>query len=430
MPSKAACAQGLNRLTHRANSAQIEPKAVEVTGSLGKRGDMNRNRCALGRPQPATKRRVARLFGLLCAAVGAVFVMLAPNSAAAQCTPTLAAAVTCPPPNLPPVSFFNNNTSQYSSLYATLDLGSLFLQRLGRNSTFSGNAAANSNPGGGGAPAGNDPRFRSWAEVYGLVTDTDAQGTFVGDRRKTFGGVAGFAATVAPGLNVGLSVDQSRTGISVPAAMQQATLNLTQIGGYISYETGPWTFAAAAIHGFADIESSRYFQFGGTTFGPHVARYDGSITGGLFEVNYYWGIEQWRIVPKLALEYTRGETDGFREVGGVLPITSAPATSERARVLVGAEVGRYWILGRHVLDVSAYGKFIDNFHQEVDSVSVSSLLGAITVTGIKESQTGVDAGGMLSFGLTDTARVYLAYDGKFRDGYQSHHGTAGLEIRW
>lgn len=388
---------------------------------------MNRDRCAQEQPQPATKRRAARVFGLLFAAVGAVIVMFAPNTAAAQCTPSLA-VVNCPPPNLPPLSFFNNNTSQFSATFATLDLGSFFLQRLVRNSTFG--AAANSNPGGGGAPGDAQPRYRIWAEGYGLVSDTDAQGSFLGDRRKTFGGVAGIAATVAPGLNVGISVDQSRTGITVPAGMQQATLNLTQIGGYVSYETGNWTFAGAAIHGFADIDSSRYFQFGGTTFGPHVARYDGSVSGGLFEVNYYWGIEQWRIVPKVALEYTRGMTDGFTEVGGVLPISTAGATSERARVLVGAEVGRYWILGRHVLDVSAYGKFIDNFHQEVDSVSVTSLLGAITVTGIRESQTGIDAGGMLSFGLTETARVYLAYDGKFRDGFESHHGTAGLEIRW
>lgn len=390
---------------------------------------MNRDRCANGQPQSATKRRAARFLSVACAAISAVFLMFAPTTAAAQCTPSLAAAVTCPPPNLPPTSYFNNNTSQFSATFATLDLGSNFLQRLVRNSTFG--AAANSNPGGGGAPGDEQPRYRIWSEFYGLVSDTDAQGSFLGDRRKTFGGVAGISATVAPGLNVGISVDQSRTGITVPAGLQQATLNLTQIGGYVSYETGPWSFAAAAIHGFADIDSSRYFQFGGTTFGPHVARYDGSVSGGLFEVSYYWGVEQWRIVPKLALEYTRGATDGFSEVGGVLPVTTAGATSERARVLVGAEVGRYWILtGRHVLDVSAYGKFIDNFHQEVDSVSVTSLLGAITVTGIRESQTGVDAGGMLSFGLTETSRVYLAYDGKFRDGFQSHQGTAGLEIRW
>jgi uncharacterized protein with beta-barrel porin domain len=376
----------------------------------------------------ATKRRVLRLIGPLFAALAAVFVAFAPTTASAQCN--FAAAFNCVTPNLPPTSFFNDNTAQTSALLATLDLGSNFLQRLGKNSTFGGNKAGNSNPAGGGAPSNEQPRFRSWAEVYGLVSDTDAKGSFVGDRRTTYGGVAGIGVTLAPGFNVGVSVDQSRTGISVPPAMQQATMNLTQIGTYASYETGPWTFAAAAIYGVAGIESSRYFQFGGVTFGPHVARYDGFIAGGLFEVNYYWGIDQWRIVPKLAVEYTRGHTDAFTETLGILPITAAEANSERARVLLGAEVGRYWVLGRHVLDVSAYAKFVDNFHQQVDSVAVSSLIGAITVAGVKESTTGADAGGMLSFGITETARAYLAYDGKFRDGFTSHHGTVGLEIRW
>ena len=58
------------------------------------------------------------------------------------------------------------------------------------------------------------PRIRvtaPGARLYGISITTDPQGDFVGDKRKTLGGVAGFGARVAPGVNLGFSVDQSRT---------------------------------------------------------------------------------------------------------------------------------------------------------------------------------------------------------------------------
>lgn len=379
---------------------------------------MIRGGCAFDRP--ATKRRAP--VALLYAALATAFVAFAPASASAQSTGGGGGG-----PIIPPTSP-TANTTQFSATWAQLDIGSIFLQRLGRNSTYSGNAAANSNPGGGGAPANDQPRYRSWAEVYGLVSETSAQLNFAGDSRKTFGGVGGFGVTIAPGLSVGVSVDESRTSISVPGNLQAATLGLTQIGAYAAYETGPWTFALAGIHGFADINSSRIFPIA-TFLLPHGAHYHGRISGGLAEVSYYWGSGQWRIVPKLAVEYTYSRTDAYTEVG-LIPVTVGEASGERARVLIGAEVGHYWIVNQHVLDVSAYAKFIDNFHQEIDNVAVNSLGGALTAVGVKEATTGVDAGGMLSFGITGTARAYLAYDGKFRDGFTSHHGTAGLEFRF
>ena len=39
---------------------------------------------------------------------------------------------------------------------------------------------------------------------------------------------------------------------------------------------------------------------------------------------------------------------------------------------------------------------------------------SITVQGIGESQYGADAGASASLSLTNTARLYLNYDGKFR----------------
>ena len=53
--------------------------------------------------------------------------------------------------------------------------------------------------------------FATWGEAYGISSPTAAQGDFVADHRQTLGGVADFGATVAPGVNIGFSVDQSHT---------------------------------------------------------------------------------------------------------------------------------------------------------------------------------------------------------------------------
>ena len=103
---------------------------------------------------------------------------------------------------------------------------------------------------------------------------------------------------------------------------------------------------------------------------------------------------------------------------------------ERARILIGAEVGHYWIFDQKVFDLSAYGKFVDNVEQNFSSVTVSLGTQSITVQGIGESRYGADAGASASLSLTNTARVYVNYDGKFRAAMQSHQGTLGIELKW
>jgi uncharacterized protein with beta-barrel porin domain len=55
---------------------------------------------------------------------------------------------------------------------------------------------------------------------------------------------------------------------------------------------------------------------------------------------------------------------------------------------------------------------------------------SITLQGIGESRLGADAGAALSISLSNTARLYLNYDGKFRSAFQSHQGTMGVELKW
>lgn len=333
-----------------------------------------------------------------------------------------------PSPSPTPTPSPTSNAIAYdrSTGNTALNLGSGFLERLGNQASNGFDRSFRTNPGGGGASAAAEaPRYRSWFEGYGISARTDAQGDFVGDKRKTVGGVAGVGARVAPGVNIGFSIDQSRTDVDVPLALQSATLDLTQLGFNASIDKGPWTWAFALVHGFGNVRSSR-----DTGLGFATARYHAAIDGALTELSYYWTKDQGRIVPKAALEYVRATTASFQELGGLDPVAVGSTALERARVMIGAEVGRYFIFDQKILDVSAYGKFVDNFYQNLGSVQVSLGAQSIVVPGIGESRYGADAGASASLSLTNTARLYVNYDGKFRNELRSHQGTVGFEYRW
>jgi len=330
------------------------------------------------------------------------------------------------PPPPPPVPASSTTASDLSAGAGIANLGSNFLERLGDQATGGFGRASRSNPGGGGASEALDGQaFRSWGELYGISSTTAAQAPFFGDKRSTTGGVAGFGARIAPGVNVGFSIDQSRTGIDVPLAMQSANLDLTQLGFNASVDRGPWTWAMALVHGFGKINSSR-----DTAFGFATAGYHGQIDGALTELSYYWTVDQSRFVPKAALEYVRASTGSFQEMGGLDPVSVSGATLERARILLGAEIGHYWIVDQKIVDISAYGKFVDNFEQNLSQVAVTLGPESIMVQGIGESRYGADAGAALSLSLSNSLRLYLNYDGKFRSNLQSHQATAGVEVKW
>jgi uncharacterized protein with beta-barrel porin domain len=306
------------------------------------------------------------------------------------------------------------------------NLGSNFLERLGQQASYGFGSALRKNPGGGGASEATDaPAFRSWGEAYGIYSTTSAQGDFAADRRQTWGGVAGFGGRLMPGVNVGISVDQSHTAIDVPLALQSAGLDLTQFGANASVDKGPWTWAIAVVHGFGKINAGRE-----TSLGTASAGYDAHIDGALTELSYYWSLEQSRIVPKAAFEYVHAVTGSFQEMGGLDPVSATGATTERSQILIGAEIGHYWIVDQKILDLSAYGKFIDNVSQDFSSTLVSLGPESITVQGIGESRYGADVGAAVSLSLSNTVRLYANYDGKFRADIQSHQGTLGVEVKW
>ena len=347
--------------------------------------------------------------------------------------PSLAQVCSALCPNVPPPQVVDTSAAAgLASDSALFDLSSRYLKMLGRMggpSTFGSLFGTGPNPGGGGAPAAPAaPRWRTWTELYGLTSRTGAQVDFPGDSRRSFGGVAGVSLNVAPGATIGMSVDQSRTKIDITGLPQNATLDLTQVGVNGAYEWGAWTFSAAGITGHAGIDSNR-----STPSGPALASYHASVWGAVGEASYYVPLGSARIVPKFGADWTRTHADAYSEVGGIDAVVVPSAIAERTRIFAGAEVGNTWVLTNTVFDLSGYARAVDIVQQRVPNLTVSAISGPATpatVFGITEAKFGVDTGAGASLRLSPLARLYLLYDVRFRDGFHSHGGTLGLELRW
>ena len=375
--------------------------------------------CAPRRSQRATRRRSSPSRAIIVLLGAAALSALSSQAEAASVTLIPSAA----PAPMPPRTGLDSDLSAGATV---VDLGSNFLERLGKEASSGFGRALRSNPDGGGASEVTDaPPYRAWGEGYGISAKTGPQLDFVGDRRQTWGGVAGLGANAAPGVNFGASVDQSRTSIDLPLALQSASLDLTQFGLNASVDRGPWTWAIALVHGFGKINSKR-----DTGFGISTAGYDARINGALSELSYFLNIDQSRLVPKAGLEYVRATTGSFQEIGGLNPLAASGASAERARFLLGAEIGRYWIADQRLFDLSTYGKFVGNISQSFSTVTVSLGPQSITVQGIGESRYGADAGASAGLSFANKTRLYVSYDGRFRSAMQSHQGTVGVELKW
>jgi Autotransporter beta-domain len=241
--------------------------------------------CCSSRPSRVTDRWLVRAAAIVFVLVPVVVAAAPPAQAQVAPPPTPRPSPTPIPTPTPSLAEINSDVSAGAAL---INLGSNFLERLGDRATNGFSRTLRNNPSGGGASEATDaPRFRAWGEAYGISATTGPLGLFVGDQRQTRGGVAGLGATVGPGVNLGVSVDQSHTAIDVPLALQSATLDLTQIGVNASVDRGPWTWAIALVHGFGKINPSR-----STGFGIAGASYNAQIDGALTELSYYWNMNR------------------------------------------------------------------------------------------------------------------------------------------
>jgi uncharacterized protein with beta-barrel porin domain len=330
-------------------------------------------------------------------------------------------------PACPDVNATNANP-HLAGQTAILDSAAQFLQKLGAIIATNSAAGQGSNAQGDGADLFIQQRYRAWSEGYGLASHLDARGDFTGDHRWTAGGVGGFGFTIAQGLMVGLSVDQSHTKVDISGAAQSGRFDLTQVGALAGYENGPWNLGVTVVRGSASVDTSRTDAFGMST-----ASYDARLWGAMGELSYYHELpDNSRFVPRLTIDWMQARTDAFTETGGA-PVSGSAVTATRTRLMVGGELGHSWLVRRTIVDLMVYGRLVDNVMQNLGTFEVSDPTGGLfprLIGGVEESTLGADTGATLSAKLSDIVRLYAVYDARLRGNFASHAGTVGAEFRW
>jgi uncharacterized protein with beta-barrel porin domain len=273
-------------------------------------------------------------------------------------------------------------------------------------------------------------RYRGWLEGYGSAARNDAQDAFTGDHRRTFGGIAGIGAAITPDVNIGFSVDQSRTDVDVTAQPQHSKMDVTQLGLLLSANSGPWTFGVAGVYGFGRTHSSRLDAVGEST-----ASYGTKMYGVIGEASYYWFNRDFRLVPKVGVDWTRVVVDSYSEVGGSLPVTGSEQVTERARVYGAVEIGYRTNADARIYDFSIYGKFIEIVSQDVGDLAITPATAAAgfvpgVIPGVVDARFEFATGAAFNVRLSSDMQLYANYSGRFRDGYESHAGSVGVEVRW
>ena len=135
-----------------------------------------------------------------------------------SCWPAPARRPTPAPTPTPSLTIIS---SEFSVGNTTADLGSNFLERLGSQATNSVNRIARTNPGGGGASQSAGAPDRAGQSLRHLGADRRA-GRFRRRPAQDLRRRGGHRRTLAPGVNVGLSLDQSRS-LSTCRGLQSAS---------------------------------------------------------------------------------------------------------------------------------------------------------------------------------------------------------------
>jgi autotransporter-associated beta strand protein/T5SS/PEP-CTERM-associated repeat protein len=301
------------------------------------------------------------------------------------------------------------------------ELGSRFLTRLGAEGApppFGADDATDAPVSRLASPDGG----RGWAEAYGYRTRADARGGIFAERRDAWGLAGGLTLVAGEAVQLGFGVDSGRLDLAVPGSGEDADVELTQLGLVARLGSGPFSLSLAGTYGFGSVDSLRTFG-GSATAGA----YDVNLWGGRAEARYRFDSGAWRIVPVVAFDYVRLHSDAFVE-SGVLGFTAAATARHRSRATAGLELSRDF----GPFDLAAAVRYDAVLGGEARLLPVTFNAAPATpliMRGLCD-RDAMAAGLQATLHLSQSAAFYLAWEGRFAGGYDSHAAAAGLRLSW
>lgn len=295
------------------------------------------------------------------------------------------------------------------------DAASRFLRRMGDE------------VGNGSSGTGFDRSRRGgWAEFHGATARSSAGGGIPGDRRDAYGFAGGFIAPLSETFMLGVGVDHGRTDIALDSDFAETgVVTLTELGVNAGFRSRGWFANAAATYGFGDADTTH------AVAGASTASYDLRTWGLLGEAGYRFDLGGLRVTPSIGGDHVDLRTHSFTETGG-LALVAPSHSADRTRAWLGLDVGHTRRLASAgAFDLSGYGRVVQVLSGDERLLPVAFAVAPavpMTITGNRENRTGFDLGARASYSFNSNASLFVAYDGRFRDGFDAHQGRIGLKL--
>ena len=266
-----------------------------------------------------------------------------------------------------------------------------------------------------------------WGHVFGSWGGTDSDGNAAELRRETGGLLVGVDGIVSDAWRLGVLAGYSRSNFDSSARASSGESNNMHLGLYGGTQWGAVGFRAGAAHSWHDLETTRFARVVSDTL---EADYGSGTAQAFGELGY-------RLDGPVALEPFAGlafvnlHTDGYREAGGVAPLSGRSSDTGVFFSTVGLRVSTKLKLGK--ITAAARGllgwrhAFGDTVPLAAHSVAGSNQFFVAGVP-IADDMALIEAG--VEFSLTRDSSLNFSYSGQLASDAHDHGVNAVLSVQF
>jgi fibronectin-binding autotransporter adhesin len=279
------------------------------------------------------------------------------------------------------------------------------------------------------APATTD-RFAIWGQGFGAWGHTNSDGNAAHLDRSTGGFLAGADASVADSWRVGVLAGYSHSSFDAADRGASGTSNNYHLGLYGGTQWGKIGFRSGLAYSWSDIGTSRSVALSG--YSDHLeADYSAGTFQAFGELAYQIETPVAALEPFANLAYVGLSTDGFIERGQEAALASQGQDSDTGFTTLGLRGSRSIDVGGTAAQVRGTIGWQHAFG-DTTPLATHGFVGtdSFTVAGnpIAKDSAILEAG--IDVGISPSATVGIAYQGKLASDAQQHGFTANLDVRF
>ncbi len=313
---------------------------------------------------------------------------------------------------------FDSLSPEPYGAYATAlqDQGELFTRQVGQR------LASN---------RGEDGKTGLWITGYGSWADGKDRGDYRFGNDHSITGFAIGADFGSEDLRVGLAGGYSEDKVTYLQGNSAGKSKSWQVGGYLGYSMGKLNVDGQLAYISGDITASKSVMAGsGATLIQGTAGVDtnGHLFKGVLTMGYQLGGESFSFEPFVGINVSSGKVNGFTETGmGVLNLTVADIKADRTDLVVGARLAAPmgsvspYLNATYRYDLSDHPGTVTGYFNGVSTAP-------FTVSNIASGRSVFDIDAGLSAKIGSSAKIFVGYQGSFRNDKDAHGVNGGISI--